>query len=293
MNNNVLVELIIGGITLGGVYGLVAMGFVVVFKATGILNFAQGYLMTLGVYFSYLAFDVWHLELVVGVLAVMGGMLVIGVVSYIVVIRNIVGKSLLTGALIAIALGFIIQAAILIGFGPATFPNVQVLPSGSFSLDGGVVSYVDVTIIVIFIVIAAALAAFFRYSSLGRNMRAATDDLVAAVGVGIRPGSVFLWTWSGALVLAGFAGFLYANYSPTISLEISGIGLLAFPAAVIGGIRSIPGAIVGGLVVGVTQELATGYLGVNWGDVFPYIGLLAILMLRPNGLLGRPEVVRV
>lgn len=290
---NILLGLVVGGLSLGSVYGLVALGFVVVFKATGILNFAQGYLMMLGVYLSYFALSDLHLEVVLGVLLVLGLMFAIGFVSYFLVVRWVVGRSLMTGALITIALGSVIEAAILLTFGPTDFKGLKNLPSGSFHVGSSVISYIDLTVLGIVIIVAAGLGIFFKRSRLGQSMRATADDLIAAVGVGVSPNSVFLWTWCGAMVLAGFAGFLYGNYTPTISTEISALGLLAFPAAVIGGIRSLPGAIVGGLVVGVIQVVGTGYLGESWGDVLPYLGLGLILILRPNGILGKADVVRV
>jgi branched-chain amino acid transport system permease protein len=285
-------QLVISGLAAGSVYGIVALGFVLVFKATDVFNFAQGALMMLGAFLATTALGSLGLPFAPGILLVLAVAALIGIAIHLLVIRPLLGKPLLTLVMVTIALSLIIEAVVAIAYGPRERVFPSPLPNEVLDVGGVRVSTLDLTIIGISLACVLAFGLFFRRSRLGLQMRATAENPEAAVLSGVNSDKVFLVAFAVAVMLASVGGILLANLQ-LVRLSLGDIGLLAFPAAVIGGLTSIPGAVVGGLLVGVLQKLGAGYVSTQAQDVFVYLALLAVLMIRPWGLFGEREVTRV
>lgn len=287
-----LLQFIIGGIATGSIYGLVALGFVLVFKSTDVFNFAHGDLMMLGAYVSITALVSLSLPFGPGILLVLGCAAALGVLIQVVVIRPMLGQPLLTVVMVTIALSLIIRAVVVIFYGPRNRNFPDVLPSEVYSVGALRISALDLTIIGVAFVCVLLFALFFRRSPLGLQMRATAENPEAAALSGINANRIFGVAFAIALVLATIGGVLLASRQ-LVSPLLGEIGLLAFPAAVIGGLTSIPGAIVGGIIIGVLENLAVGYVSSSASDLFVYGALLLVLLVRPYGLFGEREITRV
>lgn len=285
-------QYLISGLAVGAVYGLVALGFVLIFKSTQVFNFAQGDFLTVGGYSLFVAMSALGLPLLASIVAALGFMALFGFALQLTLFRSMVGKPLLTIVMVTIALSMIIRAIILIIFGPTEQSLPSRLPNSSFSVAGVEISVLDLIIIAAAAVCLVAFALFFLKSRIGLQMRATAENPEAAVMSGIDSGRVFRVAFAIGCLTAGIGGILVANLQ-VVSPNLSAVGLLALPAAVVGGLSSISGSIVGGLIIGVIQQLAIGYAGGRQADLFVYGALLLLLLVRPYGLFGRPTVARV
>jgi branched-chain amino acid transport system permease protein len=285
-------QYVIGGLAIGSVYGLVALGFVLIFKSTDVFNFAQGDLLMVGGYLLFTMVATLSLPLVPAMLAVLAAGAVLGVVLQAVVFRSMIGRPLLTVVMVTIALSLVLKAVMQIIYGPQERTLPSTLPNDSIAFLGLRVSSLDLLVMAITAVCVLAFALFFRRSKLGLQMRATAESVEASVLSGIDANKVFLVAFGIGTATAALGGVLMGNLQ-VISPQLSALGLLAFPAAVIGGLTSIPGAVVGGLTIGVIQQLATGYISGAAANVVVYGVLMAVLLLRPYGLFGSPTVERV
>jgi branched-chain amino acid transport system permease protein len=289
----------INGIATGAIYALLALGFVIIYKSSEVLSFAQSGLMILGafwvVYFSsVLALNFW-VALLLGILL----SALIGVVIERSMLRPMVGKPAFSVAILTIGLNIVLTV---IGF---DLIGVEIRslgdPWGIQMVEIGqlVVSRKDVATIVASVIVVGALLAFFRYSRFGLAMRATAIDQETALAQGIPVARVFAVAWAMAAGLATIAGvFLGAGTGVTAAIGVRAIR--ALPAAVIGGLDSIPGAIVGGLIVGLAEAYTVtyqaeylGFLGQNFSTAVAYVVMFFVLLVRPYGILGTREVVRV
>jgi len=285
-------QYVIGGLAIGSIYGLVALGFVLVFKSTDVFNFAQGDLLMVGGYLLFTALATLSLPMLPAILFVLTGGAILGVLLQVVVFRKMVGQPLLTVVMVTIALSLIIRSVLQIVYGPQERTLPTTLPNESLEILGLRVSTLDLLVMAITAVCVLAFALFFRRSKLGLQMRATAESVEAAVLSGIDANRVFLVAFGIGTATAALGGVLMGNLQ-VVSPQLSALGLLAFPAAVIGGLTSIPGAVVGGLIIGVAQQLATGYVSGQAANVVVYGILMAVLLLRPYGLFGHPTVERV
>jgi branched-chain amino acid transport system permease protein len=285
-------QYVIGGLAIGSVYGLVALGFVLIFKSTDVFNFAQGDLLMVGGYLLFTMVATLSLPMVPAMLAVLAAGAVIGVVLQTVVFRSMIGRPLLTVVMVTIALSLVLKSMVQIVYGPQERTLPSTLPNDSIAFLGLRVSSLDLLVMAVTAACVLAFALFFRRSRLGLQMRATAENVEASVLSGIDANRVFLVAFGIGTATAALGGVLMGNLQ-VISPQLSALGLLAFPAAVIGGLTSIPGAVVGGLVIGVIQQLATGYISGAAANVVVYGVLMAVLLLRPYGLFGTPTVERV
>lgn len=286
------IQLFVSGLATGAIYGMVALGFVIVYKSTDIFNFAQGDLVMIGAYLGYAVLTItgwpfWAASIVTLVLAGL-----FGLVLQWLVFRPLIGSPLLIMVMATIALALVLRGGVVLVWGseavtyPATLPNVP--------LDvGGVrIALIDLIIMGVAALCIVALAVFFRFTSTGLQLRAIAENQSAAAAVGINANRMFGTAMVIGTVTAAVAGLLLANLN-NVSGSLSEIGLIAFPAAVLGGMRSIPGAMVGGLIIGVIGQLAAGYLGGAAATAITFGVLLIVLLARPQGILGSREAVRV
>jgi branched-chain amino acid transport system permease protein len=292
------IAFVINGLSLGCVYALIAIGFVVVFKSTRVLNFAHGSVLLLGAY----VVGRTHEALGFGpaVLAGVGAAAVAGVVVEVVIMRRARRADLGTLAILTLGVDIVMLTELTRRIG------VDVLTTGApwgtevVDLAGAKVPQSRLIAAAVAVVLVIALAAAFKYSDAGVAMRAAAADDETASLMGIRLGRVAMAAWALAGALAAVAGVFLGSFpSPGIDATLGLAALAAIPAWVLGGFDSIPGAVVGGLVIGVVSALTTGYqdelsfLGRGLGEVAPYAVMLLVLLIRPSGLFGTREITRV
>lgn len=290
---SVNLQLLIGGLALGAIYAVVALGFVLVYKSTDVLNLAHGEFLMLGAYFALTFLISENLNFFLGVFVLLLVMLVFGLLVHYGIMRRMVGQGFFAIVLITLGIATIIRALLLIFYGPTERGRLDLLPQGSFEVGGATVRHVD---LIIFAVVAACVLLFFlffKYTRLGLHMRAVADDIEAAAAMGIDPDKVYAMTWAAAMVMAGVGGLLFGHVTGAIDRSIEAIGLRAFPAAVVGGLTSLGGSIVGGLVVGVIEQFANGHLGTKWREPVAFSVMFVVLLVRPTGLWGRKDLERV
>jgi len=287
-----LAQVLFSGLALGSIYGLVALGFAVVFKATEVFNFAQGMFVVCGAFFAVTAIVQLHLPFPIAIAFIVGAAALLGVVIHVLLIQPLAGRPMLSVIMLTIALSIVMRAVIEIIYGPQGQTLVTPLPNGIFILGDVRISKLHLVAALVSWACMAGFGAFFRFTSIGLLMRATADSHEAAVVSGININLMNRLAWAIGSVLAAIGG-LFLGQLQLASTDLESIGLLALPAVVIGGMQSIPGAIVGGLLVGVIEQLAASYISPKSSDILIYGLLLLILMVRPWGLFGQRELGRV
>jgi branched-chain amino acid transport system permease protein len=293
-------QLVVAGLALGARYALVALGFVVIYRATGVINFAQGGLVALGAYLAYHFNQRVELAFMPSVLIALALCAVAGVLVERLLLRHMVGQPAFAVIMVTIGLLFIIEQLVptLWGYEARNLGD----PWGVETVDAAGLS-VAVRDLWTLGLAGVALGGFFlldRYTRYGLAMRATALDQEVALAQGISARRVFAVSWAIAGVVAALAGVTLASGAAAVNPTISFIALAAFPAMILGGLDSPLGAVVGGMVIGVTQTLTAGYqpehaawLGANFHVVMPYVVMILILLVRPYGLFGTREVHRL
>jgi branched-chain amino acid transport system permease protein len=287
-----LPQVLFSGFALGSIYGLVALGFALVFKATDVLNFAQGMFVVVGAYLAVTATTLLHLPFAAAVVFLLAGAAAIGAVIQAVLIRPLTGRPVLAIIMVTIAISIVLRAVIEIIYGPQPRVLETPLPTGAILVAGVRVSELHLVAAAVSWACVAAFALFFRFTSFGLQMRATANGHEAALVSGINVERVNRVAWAIGSMLAAVGG-LFLGQLQLASTDLEAAGLLALPAVVIGGLQSIPGAIVGGLMVGVIEQMSASYVSPRASDVFVYVLLLVVLMVRPWGLFGQRELGRV
>ena len=282
-----LLQIIISGIAQGCIYGLIALGFVLIYKATETVSFAQGDLMMLGAFIglvlmTWLGFPYW-----IAVPCAIAAMALFGMFVERIVVRPVLGQPAFSIVMLTIGLAYILRGLVtmvpVIGTETHTLP----VPYRDQTLQFGTVVLADEQLVVIgaTALLCALLFAMFRFTKLGIAMQAASQNQLAAYYMGIPVQRLNSLVWGLAAGVAAIAGLLLAPIT-FVHANMGYIGLKAFPAAVVGGFSSLPGAIVGGAIIGVVESLAGFYLPEGFKDIAPYIVVLLMLMVKPNGLFG-------
>jgi len=282
---DVIPQLVLNGLAVGCIYGLVALGFVLIYKATELVNFAQGDLMMLGAFTCYM-FIVWYgigywtaFTLAVVIMGLFGAALDR------VILRRVIGQPQFTVVMLTIGLGAMFRSFASITWGS----EIYTLPSpfsAQQTMVGGIsVSHEYVSIIVGTAILCAVLYAFFTHTRLGVAMQAVSQNQLAAYYVGIPVKLVFSLIWAISAGVATIAGVLLAPIS-LIDTNLGFVGLKAFAAAVLGGFGSIPGALAGGVTIGLIEMFSGVYLPQGFKDVAAYVVLLIVLAVRPQGMFG-------
>ena len=289
-----LLQQIISGAAVGLVYALVALGFVMIHKSTQVFNFAQGELMMLGAFFAYSFIVLFGLPFWLGSILTVVSVALFGVLLDRVLLRRMVGSKPFTIFMLTVGIGFCIRSIVMLvpGWGTDTYSLPSPLQGVVLSFGGLIISADHALILVTAAVIALALFLFFRFTRLGLAMRAISQNPLAASYLGVRVDSLFSIVWALSAASAALAGVMLAPIS-FVHADMGQIGLKAIPAAVLGGFDSLPGAIVGGLIIGIVESLAGFYCPEGVKDVAAYIVLLAVLAVRPRGLFGHPYAKKV
>ncbi len=287
-----ITEIIIYGLSLGSIYALVALGLVLIFRATEIVNFAQGEMMMVSafVYFSLYSSGMGVFPAVVLTLLFA---VVLGTVMNQLVSRPLIGKPIFASIMATIAISILFRSLVGIIW---THEDLYIDPSVSMILhDFGWfrMSPYQGLIITVALAMVVLLYLFLKYVKLGIGIKATAENPTAAELVGIPIKHVYLTVWIIASVISAVAGILIAPQSGLHTTMGTRLGLKAMPAAVLGGFGSIPGAIVGGITLGILESLAIVYLPTEVYDVFPWVVLILVLLIKPDGILGTPEVKRV
>ena len=282
------IQLVISGIAQGCIYGLIALGFVLIYKATETVSFAQGELMMLGAFFGLLIMGFWGYPFWVAVLASMGAMAATGYVIERAVINPILGQPAFSVVMLTIGIGYVLRGLVTMIPGIGTDTHVLTVPYKDQTFQWGalMINAEQAVVVVVTALLCLALFLLFKYSKLGIAMQAMSQNQLAAYYMGIPVKRLNSLVWALAATVAAVAGLLLAPIT-FVHANMGFIGLKAFPAAVVGGFGSLPGAIVGGLVIGVVESLSGFYLPDGFKDTAAYIVVLLMLMIMPNGLFGQ------
>ncbi|MDP3136999.1 MAG: branched-chain amino acid ABC transporter permease [Burkholderiaceae bacterium] len=287
-----LSSLVITGIAAGALYGLVAMGFAMIYKVSRVVNFAQGEVMMLIAYTAYTVAAATGGSVLMVILTVIGSAVVVGFVLERAIIRPMLGQPVFSIVMMTIALAVLIKAVVGMTWGvdPHRFPmNVG---SGGLEIMGARLSAAQVWLIGIYAAMCAAIWAFLRFNVVGIAMRATASDPTVTMLMGVSISRIYRMAWILSALMAGTAGVLLAMVN-NVGIEMSDIGIRAFPAAVMGGLDSVVGAGMAGVLIGVIENLAGGYLGTAFKEVAGFAVILVILMVRPYGFFGERDIERV
>jgi branched-chain amino acid transport system permease protein len=281
------IQALMSGVAIGCVYGLVALGFVLIYKATEVVSFAQGELMMVGGFFALTFTTYAGLSYWIAVPLTFAAAAVLGALINYTVLRPMVGQPVFTIVLATFAVGILMRAAVSMipGWGTETYSLQTPFTGSNLHLGDAVVAGDSIAVIVATVMLVAALYVFFRFTRIGVALQAVSQNQLVAGYLGIPLNSMFSLIWGLAAGVAAVAGILLAPIA-FVHSNIGFIGLKAFPAAVLGGFGSIPGALLGGLIIGLVEELSGLYLPEGFKSVSAYIVLLAVLMVRPQGLFG-------
>ncbi len=281
------IQLVISGIAQGCIYGLIALGFVLIYKATETVSFAQGELMMLGAFCGLASMTLFGFPFWLAVLGAVAAMALFGVVLELAVIRPILGQPAFSIVMLTIGIGYVARGLIttIPGIGTETHTLPVPYKDQVWNVGPLVLNAEQMVVIGSTAVLCVLLFAVFRYSKVGIAMQAASQNQLAAYYMGIPVKKLNGLVWGLAAAVAAIAGLLLAPIT-FVHANMGFIGLKAFPAAVVGGFGSLPGAIVGGLVIGIVESLSGFYLPEGFKDIAAYIVVLIMLMVKPNGLFG-------
>jgi len=297
VNFELLGQLIMNGIIVGALYGVVAMSFVLIYKASQVVNFAQGEFLLIGAWTCWWLLTSWQLPFIWGFLVTLAFMTVFGLVLQVVVLRPLIGEPVISVIMVTIGLSIFFQALMKWMFGVFAQPFPPIFNTQQVNVLGLEVQTVYLMSLAISVVIMAGFAWFFKFSKYGLAMRATAFNQQVAQSLGISVRQVFAISWAISAVVSAVAGVVVGVVNG-VSSALSFYGIKVFPAVILGGLDSIIGAVLGGIIVGVLENVAqfvdSEYL--NFGNMFqiaPFYVLILILMIRPYGLFGTKDIERV
>ena len=291
-----LVALVVDGALAGAIYALIALGFVVVYKASRVINFALGEWLMLGAVLAAAAVNALALGLPGALVAACAGMIAFAALFNRLVLRRLVGRPVISLVMVTLGLGALMRGGSAIAFRGIPGAVALPLPQHVVTVGGVFLSTDKLVAGAVAAVAVATVTAIFRWSRTGVALRAIADDDRAAMAAGIDVQRYLAIAWGMLGVLSVLAGTLWASVASS-GLGLVVVGLKVFPVVVIGGLDSIPATIIAALLVGVLESLVAGYIdpvvGTGFSAVFPFLLVIAVLFTRPYGLLGSPDVRRV
>jgi len=286
----------ITGILVGGIYALVALGWVLIYKCSGVLNLAMGELTLIGAYVS-LTFYEMGFPFILAVLCTLLVGIVLGILTERIFLDKLIGEPILAVIMVTVGLSFFFKGMVEFIWGTDT----KVFTPAIFSLEPINIGFVKISSVylwsfILAVVLLIIFVAFFKYTRWGLSMQATADDETAALSLGVSARFVYAAAWAIAFMSAGVGGALLGNING-VNISIGHLGLLVLPAVVLGGLNSVPGAIVGGIIIGVLQNLSGSYLdqffpgGVK--EIVPFAFMAVFLLFKPYGLWGWERIERV
>lgn len=297
MNTTLLIQLLINGLIIGTLYGVVAMCFVLIYKSTQIVNFAQGEFLLIGAWVCWWLLTDMQLPFWIGFPMTLAFMMAFGILLQIVVLRPMIGEPIISVIMVTIGLSIFFQAMMKWIFGVWPQPYPEVFTTKSIAIFGLNVQTPYIMSMVISLVIMAGFAYFFKFSRMGLAMRATAFNQQVAQSLGISVKQVFAMAWAISAMVSALAGVVVGMVNG-VSSALSFFGIKVFPAVILGGLDSIIGAILGGLIIGVLENMAEFVDGqyLNLGNLYsvaPFYVLVIILMIKPYGLFGTHKIERV
>lgn len=288
-------SLVTSGVAIGMMYSLIALGFVLVYKATDAINFAQGEFVMLAAFIAAIALGS-NFPLVVALVATVAVMVLFGFTLERVVLRPLLGRPVIAVIMATIGLAAMLRGLPPITAGAQTRPLPLPLPDTPLILGPVVLPPIQILGVLVAILFLAAFSWFFLKSRMGVAMRAVADNQQVAMAMGINVERYFAIAWGMAGLVSALGGILWGNMLG-VDTQLALVGLKVFPVVILGGLDSIAGAVVGGLIVGVVESLAAGYLdpyvGGGTKDFAPYVLMIGMLMVKPYGLFGKRKIERV
>jgi branched-chain amino acid transport system permease protein len=288
--------LVLNGVMIGLMYALIALGFVLIYKATDAINFAQGEFVMFAAFIAAGAAGLAGLPFWVSALLAIAGMVVLGFGLERIVLRPLIGRPIISVIMATIGLQAVLRGFATLAFGAGTRAIVMPISDSPISLGPVTVPPVQVVGAGVSLVFLAGFTWFFLKSRVGVAMRAVADSQQVAMAMGINVQRYFALAWAMAGVVSALGGIVWGAMLG-VDNQLALVGLKVFPVVILGGLDSIIGAVVGGLIVGVVENLAAGYLdpyvGGGTKDFVPYVLMIAVLMIRPEGIFGRRRIERV
>ncbi|MFZ1199843.1 MAG: branched-chain amino acid ABC transporter permease, partial [Desulfobacterales bacterium] len=285
-------QLVVSGMVVGSIYALSALGFVLIYKSSRVLNIAHGQLIATGAFITY-ALAVWA-KIPIALAFFLSLIITFFVAMSVerVFLRRLIGEPIISVIMVTIGLMSILDGLIyLTPFGTYNFSFPEFLPTTPIQLGGVSISWTQLVGVITTAILIGGFSWFFRKSTLGISMRAVSDDQLASMSIGISIPRVFALAWAAAGFSAAAAGAIIGNITGLNFETLHAFGITVFPVVILGGLDSIIGAVVAGIIMGLIQQFAAGYLDGHWGlsgtaNLLPYIILLVILLFKPHGLFG-------
>ena len=290
------IQLIVAGLVIGSVYAMVALGFVLIYKSSRVINFAQGELLLVGAYLClWLTVDL-KIPFFAAFLITLIASIALGFAIEKLFLRPMIGEPILSMIMLTIGLSVLLRGLSIMLWGTDTRVFPEVFPVTPLKLGFVEISQVYLWSLMLSVIFLVLFTLFFKYTNIGIAMRATSDDQTAALSMGISVKRMFATAWAIAGVVASVGGILLGNING-INLSISQFGLKVFPVVILGGLDSIPGAIIGGFAIGLLESLSSGYLDPLFGggvkEVAPFAILVIVLMIKPYGMFGQERIERV
>ena len=297
MNWSLLAQLLLNGVIVGMLYGVVAMCFVLIYKSTQVVNFAQGEFLVLGAWVCLWFVVDMQLPFVLAFIFTLVFMTIFGIVLQMVVLRPLIGEPIISVIMVTIGLSIFFQALMNWVFGNSAEAFPQVFETQSVALFGLNIETAYLFSLVMSVLIMGGFFYFFKYSRYGLAMRATAFDQQVAQSLGISVKNVFAMAWAISAVVSAIAGIVIGLVS-SVSSALAFIGIKVFPAVILGGLDSIVGAVVGGVIIGLLENTAEFVDGqfLNWGNMYaiaPFYVLIIVLMIKPYGLFGTKDIERI
>ena len=297
MNSQLLTQLLINGLVVGTLYGVVAMSFVLIYKATQVVNFAQGELLLVGAWICWVMLTRYEVPFYIGMPVTLVFMFLFGIAIQIVILRPMIGEPIISVIMVTIAMSTAFQALMKWIFGVNLQPFPKIFTTETVAVFGLKIQTVYLMSLVVSVAMMGGMAWFFRVSKYGLAMRATAFNQQVAQSLGISVKNVFAIAWAISATVSAVAGVVVAVVNG-VSSGLSGYGIKVFPAAILGGLDSVGGAVLGGIIIGLLENVAhfidSEYL--HWGNLFeiaPFYVLIIVLMIKPYGLFGTKDIERV